>query len=323
MEKNVRLRILYVMELFFEKTDAEHGISMSEIIHYLEEQGISGNRKSLYEDIYALQEYGLSIEYFQEEKTYHLMERAMELPELKLLVDAIQASKFITSNRTREMTNHVMDMASSYGRGELKREIYAEKPKSPNATGFYSLDVLHKAMGENRQVTFRYGVWNLKKELEYKHEGALYQVSPWLLVWAEENYYLVAYDEEQRKFKHFRVDKISRAEIVPQMRQGEEEFRKLDASRYSTSHFGMYGGEEKRVTVQFENGLIGVVLDRFGTELQIMKGEEGHFKASLPVVVSNQFFGWIFALGNQVKILSEDVAEQYRAYIEEVKSMYQ
>lgn len=323
MEKNVRLRILLVMELLFERTDTGHGVTMAEILAWLENHQVAGERKSIYEDIHALQEYGLNIEYFQEDKTYRLMERAMELPELKLLVDAVHASKFITKTRANQMVGHIMALAGCYHRNELQREVYSEKPKSQNATGFYSMDVLHEAMTQNRQVTFAYSVWNLEKKLEYKHDGQRYQVSPWLMVWAEENYYLVAYDERAKKFKHFRVDKISDAVVTEEKRNGEDKFRKIDITNYSTSHFGMYGGEAKRVTVLFENALVGVVLDRFGTDIQIIKVDDVHFKTVLPVVVSSQFFGWIFALGSQVRILSEEVAEQYQKYLTGILDTYQ
>lgn len=323
MEKNVRLRILLVMEIFFERTDADHGISMQDILGWLERNNVSGERKSVYEDIHALQEYGLTIKYFQEDKTYRLIERAMELAELKLLVDAIHASKFITKQKADQMIGHVMDMSSCYQRGALQREVFAEKPKSQNSVGFYSMDLLHEAITHNCQVTFQYSVWNLEKKLEYKHNGERYQVSPWLMIWAEENYYLVAYDETAQTFKHFRVDKISNVEITDALRKGADEFKKIDITNYSTSHFGMYGGETKRVSVQFNNNLIGVVLDRFGTELQIMKVDKTHFKAALPVVVSNQFFGWLFALGQEVKILSEEVAVQYQKYLKETLALYQ
>lgn len=322
MEKNVRLRILLVMELFFEKTDEKHGVSMQEILSWLQQNHISGERKSIYEDIHALQEYGLSIRYFQEDKTYRLTERAMELGELKLLVDAIHASKFITKQKAEQMISHVEEMASHHQKGALQREVYAEKPKSQNQLGFFSMDQIHKAISGNRQITFRYFVWTLHKELKEKHDGKLYHVSPWLMVWAEENYYLVAYDSEEKRFKHFRIDKISDVVISDALREGESEFRKIDIANYSTSHFGMFGGEAKRVTVQFENALIGVVLDRFGTDINIMKADEGHFKTALPVVVSKQFYGWIFALGSQAKILSQEAAQEYQSYLEETMAVY-
>lgn len=323
MEKNVRLRILLVMEIFFERTDANHGVSMQDILKWLERNGVAGERKSVYEDIHALKDYGLLIEYFQEDKTYRLLERAMELAELKLLVDAIHASKFITKQRADQMIGHVMDMTSQYQRGALQREVFSEKPKSQNSVGFYSMDMLHEAITQNRQVTFQYSAWNLDKKLEYKHNGKYYQVSPWLMIWAEENYYLVAYDDEIQSFKHFRVDKISDVEIVDVLREGEIEFKKIDITNYSTNHFGMYGGETRRVTVQFENKLIGVVLDRFGTEIQVIKVDEAHFKVALPVVVSNQFFGWLFALGQEAKILTEEVAVQYQKYLKKTIELYQ
>ncbi|MDD7403485.1 MAG: WYL domain-containing protein [Butyribacter sp.] len=322
MEKNVRLRILLVMELFFEKTDENHGVSMQNILSWLESNNLSGERKSVYEDIHALQQYGLDIRYFADDKTYRLAGRSMELAELKLLVDAIHASKFITKEKADEMIHHVEDMASQYQRSSLHREVYAEKPKSVSKAGFANMDILHEAITKNRQVTFQYLVWNTDKTLQEKHNGKTYCVSPWLMVWADENYYLAAYDGEEQKMKHFRVDKISNVVLQEMLREGEEEFHKIDTANYSTSHFGMYGGEAKRVSVRFANHLAGVVLDRFGTEIQILKEDEEHFKAALPVVVSNQFFGWIFGLGNQVQILTEDVAKQYKQYLEETLSLY-
>lgn len=322
MEKNVRLRILLVMEIFFERTDAEHGVSMQDILRWLEQNGIAGERKSVYEDIHALKQYGLSIEYYQEDKTYRLIERAMEIAELKLLVDAVHASKFITKKRANQMIQHIMDMTSCYQKGALQREVFSEKPKSQNAVGFYSMDLLHEAITHNRQVTFRYTVWNLDKKLEDKRNGERYQVSPCLMIWADENYYLVAYDSQTQSIKHFRVDKIKDVIVEEALREGEAEFKKIDIANYSTTHFGMYGGEAKRVTIQFENALIGVVLDRFGTDVQIIKVDDEHFKTPLPVVVSNQFFGWLFGLGNQAKILTEDVAAEYKKYLQETLALY-
>ncbi len=315
MEKNVRLRILLVMEILFERTDAVHGVSMQDILFCLKQNQISGERKSVYEDIHALQEYGLEILYFQEDKTYRLMERTMELAELKLFVDAIRASKFITKEKEDQMIRHVEEMASRYQRNELQRAVFSEKPKSIHPFFLQSMDALHSAIAQNRQVTFRYYVWNLDKKLEEKHAGKLYRVSPWRMVWAEENYYLVAFDSETLKFHRFRVDKISDVMLHTDLREGEAAFQKLDVINYSASHFGMHDGEEKRVSVEFENELINVVLDRFGTEIQLIKTDAKHFKTALPVVVSSQFFGWICGLGKQVKILTKEVAEEYRQYL--------
>lgn len=322
MEKNVRLRLLYIMEALFEKTDEDHGLTMQDILSWLELHNLAGERKSIYEDLRALKEYGLEIEYCREDKTYRLPERAMELSEMKLLVDAIHASRFITQKRTNEMLRHVMNMASCHQRAMLKRDTYAEKPKAQSAEGFYSLDRLHEAIRHNRQITFSYAVWNLDKKLERKHEGKRYQVSPWLMIWAEENYYLVAYDEEKNTFKHFRVDKILDAEVLDIPRKGEEEFRRLDSNRYTTNHFGMFHGEQTRVTLLCHNSLIGVMLDRFGTDIQVIRENEEQFKIVVSVVVSPQFFAWIFGFGNQVKILTESVVAQMKEQLEKTASLY-
>lgn len=322
MEKNVRLRILLVMELFFERTDLEHGVSMGEIIHYLEGNNISGERKSVYEDIHALQEYGLAIEYFSEDKTYRLTERVLEMAELKLLVDAVHASKFISKQRADVMVEKITEMAGCYRRGELKREIFSEKPKAQNSVGFYSMDLLHEAMTKDCQVTFQYLEWSKEKKLVYKHDGARYTVSPWLMVWADENYYLVAYDKMAKKLKHYRVDKISDVVLTEEAREGEMDFKKTDITKYSTNHFGMFSGDHRRVSMTFDNALIGVVLDRFGTDMQIQKEDNNHFKTALPVVVSAQFFGWVAALGDKACIVTQEVAEEFQSYLKKTLAIY-
>ncbi len=323
MEKNVRLRILLVMEVLVERTDQDHGVTMHDILEWLAHNEISGERKSVYEDIHALQDYGLNIEFNKEDKTYRMVERQMELAELKLLVDAVHASKFITKSRTKQIIDHLTEYASAYQRQSLKREVYTEKPKSSVPSGYYGMDTLHEAMGSDRQVTFQYAGWNLEKKLELRHGGARYRVSPWLMVWENENYYLVAYDAELGKMKHFRIDKMSNVELEQERREGKDVFAKMDALTYSTSHFGMYGGEVRRVKIRFDNELIGVALDRFGKEIQIMKSDDTHFLVNVEVAVTSQFFGWIFALGAGVTILTLEVAAQMKEQLDQINKNYE
>ncbi len=322
MEKNVRLRILLVMQLLMEHTDEEHCVSMQDILQWLTDHGVAGERKSIYEDIKALQEYGLDVEYDKELKGYRVIDRQMELPELKMLVDAVQTSKFITRKKTEQLIRQLMEYASVHERQTLRRQIYTEKPKSVTANGYYSLDAIHLAIARNCQISFCYYAWNLKKKLEEKHPGQRYVLSPWLLVWEDENYYLVAWDEELHQFKHFRVDKISDVELLEEEREGKEAFEQLDAAHYSTSHFGMYGGTIQRVNVRFANHLVGVVLDRFGSQVTIFPEEDGYFSVNLEVAVTPQFFGWIFALGQDVRIMTPEVAEQMKEWCEKAAALY-
>ncbi len=323
---NEKIKLLYIMRILFEHTDEAHGITVKEIAALLERNEIFPNRKSICNDIKVLQEYGFDIEKKREDRTvyYYLKSRSFSLAELKLLVDSVQASKFITTQKSRELINKIEGIASKHQGKELQRQVYvADRVKAENEKIYENVDKIHFAISRNSQITFQYLQWNLKKELEPKHNGQIYEVSPWALGWAEENYYLIAFDNMEKIIKHFRVDKMQNVEVRKINRFGRKEFEHFDMAIYAKKMFGMYGGKEELVTLRCSNETIGIIIDRFGKDILVMKDGDKHFITKVKVSVSKQFFGWIVGLGDRIKITGPEwVVKEIGEEIEMLGQMY-
>ena len=217
--------------------------------------------------------------------------RLFGLAELKLLVDAVQSSKFITEEKSRELIKKLGTLTSQENSKQLQREVYIyNRPKTANDAIYKNVDTIHDAMRENKQVTFHYLEWTMKKELRQRRDGRLYHASPWSLTWDDENYYLVAYDEESEKIKHYRVDKMQDIALSHDKRNGREKFRNFDLAAYAKKTFGMYGGTDTKVTLSCDEHLAGVVIDRFGKDIMMIPKEDRTFKVIVLVTVSPQFF---------------------------------
>ncbi len=314
------------MKIFQECTDEDHPISMREILSALETYGVSAERKSIYSDIEALRVFGMDIIKVQTNRNsyYYLGSRQFELPELKLLVDAVQASKFITEKKSGQLIKKLESLASSYEAGKLQRQVVvADRIKTMNESIYYNVDAIHNAISENQQISFLYFQWNVKKEMELKREGERYIMSPWALTWTDENYYLIAFDAKEQMIKHFRVDKMLEIQQTGQQRFGREHFEKFDISAYQKKMFGMFGGKEEKVKIRFHNDLAGVVLDRFGKGITFKPEDEEHFIVHADVAVSRQFFAWIMGLGAGAEILAPwSVREQMRQEISKLAKKY-
>lgn len=192
-----------------------------------------------------------------------------------------------------------------------------------NESIYYTVDTIHNAISENRKIRFQYFQWNVKKEMELRHDGAYYHISPWGLSWDAENYYLIGYDSKAGKIKHYRVDKMLRLQMSDEKREGKEHFKKLDMADYAKKSFGMFGGREEKVKLLVENTLAGVIIDRFGKDIMLIPSDEEHFTVNVDVHVSTQFFGWIISLGERVKILGpEEVVAQMKEEIQRLARQY-
>jgi len=306
---NQKLKIMYLMKILLEQTDETHSISMPEIISALEQYGITAERKSIYNDMESLRQFGMDIIGEQRDRTYyyHVGKRQFELAELKLLVDSVQSAKFITVKKSNELIKKIESLASQHEASQLQRQVYvANRIKTMNASIYYNVDAIHAAIAANEQICFQYFQWNVRKEMELRHDGAYYRVSPWALSWDDENYYMIAYDSAAGKIKHFRVDKMLRIENTKERREGREQFREFDMAVYARKMFGMYGGREEIVKLRCDNSLAGAIIDRFGKEITIMKEDEQHFTVNVKVAVSKQFIHWVMALGDGAKIISPD-----------------
>lgn len=325
-------KILYVAKILLEKTDENHKITVNDIIAELTAMGISAERKSIYNDLETLERFGLDI--CKEKSTntgYYIGSRDFQMPELKLLVDAIQSSKFITSKKSMELIGKLEKLCSTNDAKLLQRQVFvSNRVKTLNEKIYYNVDTLHNAISSENQITFIYNEWVLDfKAVEKitkrpRHNGELYKVSPWALSWDDENYYLVAFDENSKQLKHYRVDKMESIEICKKERHGESSFKEFDIASYAKSVFSMFGGEKKSVKLSVDNSLIGVIVDRFGKNLFVTKETDSTFNITVNVVLSPQFFGWLFALGTKVKIISPtETVEEFSAFVKNVAKQYE
>lgn len=319
-------KLIAVMQILMQKTDDKHSMNAIDICKALDEfYGIKAERKSIYNDIEVLIDMGFDIMQNKGSNPgYYMGSREFELPELKLLVDAVQSSKFITGKKSEKLIKKLEGLASMYEARQLQRQVFiCDRPKTENETIFYSVDQLHTALFENVQITFQYTEWTPQKELRLRKDGAYYVVSPWALTWDDENYYLVAYDKKADMLKHYRVDKMKNLSLLKEARLGKEKFQKFDLPAFAKKTFAMYGGRDERVTLLCKNELAGVMIDRFGKNVMIIPGEDGYFKLSALMTVSEQFFGWVTGLGTGVKILSPDhVGQEYQEYLKKILEQY-
>lgn len=324
---NQKLKCLYLRQFLLQNTDEEHPATIPQMVEYLARHDIPAERKSLYDDIDALRQWGLDVEYRKAQNGgYYVASRDFQLPELKLLVDAVQSSKFLSLRKSNELISKLEKLASRYEAQALRRQVYVtHRVKNMNESIYYNVDALHSAIAAGSRITFRYFDWDTTGKKSYRHGGKRYQVSPWALLWDDENYYLVGYDAEHGERRHYRVDKMESITQTGEKRLGQALFAGFDPAEYSRKVFGMYGGEPQRITLQFtndKNSMANIVFDRFGRD-QILTPAPSGFTVTVEVVPSPQFFAWLTGLGPSVKILSpQPVAEQFRAHLQSVLSAY-
>ncbi len=323
---NQKLKLLYLMKILMEKTDDCHSISMPEIISELERYGVSAERKSIYNDMEQLRLYGIDVigNNASRNFSYHVGSRAFELAELKLLVDSIQSAKFITAKKSNELIKKLESLCSEYEAKQLNRQVYVtERVKTDNESIYYNVDKIHGAIGENSKITFQYFQWNVDKDRVPRRDGELYEVSPWALTWDDENYYMIAFDSREEMIKHYRVDKMQNITVTEEEREGRECFENFDMAVYSKKMFGMFGGEEEVVQLECENGLAGVIIDRFGKEVSLIKKNKTHFIARVRVAVSRQFIAWVISLGTGARIVGpEPVVDRVKEEVKRLVEQY-
>ena len=321
------LKTLYIMQILTEHTDEDHALNATKIGEILKrDYGIDVHRQTIYSEIGKLMDFGMDIVLNENERLggYYLASRQFELPELKLLVDAVQSSRFITGKKTKELIGKLEKLCSKGEAKQLNNQVIIyNRPKTTNETIYYNVDKLHSAIYHNRQITYQYVDWTVKKQMEYRHGGEFYVVTPLLLIWDDENYYLVAFDEKAGRIKHYRVDKMRNMSILDIPGSQEAASQHIDAAQFEKKTFGMYGGEDEKVHLICHNSLAGVILDRFGTDIFMVPVDEEHFSASVTVAVSPQFFGWVTAVGERMRIEGpEEVKQQYQEQLHKILKNY-
>lgn len=305
-KSNQKLKLLYIYNLFNEKTDENNTVTVNDIIAYLNTFGISAERKSVYDDIEALKSFGLDIEK-RKTKThdYYLASRDFELSEIKMLIDSVQSSKFITHKKSLELIKKLQTLSSDSQAKELHRQVFVfDRVKSVNESILYSVDRIHNAILHNKKISFKYWNWAVPKERVYKKNGDLIIVNPTALTIDNDNYYLISYNSKHNDFIHYRVDRMESVDILDIDSEAPEE--SFNPAVYIRSIFSMFGGEVIDVKVRFNNSVVGAVIDRFSTDVFMRKDGDNHFIAHLKVSVSPTFLMWILGFEDAAKILSPE-----------------
>ena len=319
-QENGKLKLLKLWEYLRDYSDEDHLVSMDDILTHLRNEGISAERKSIYNDLAILQDYGVDIVRTGGPRGgYYIGAREFELPEVKLLADAVAASKFITEKRSQALLKKLEKLVSRSDAGKIQRQvIVADRAKTENESVLYAIDIIHNCIANDTRLSFQYSDWSPAKRKVLRHSGERYLVSPAFLLWDNENYYLVAYDDKRGEIRHYRVDRMVRVEETEEKRGGAKERRALKTGDYNRINFGMYAGEQETVSVRISPELINVVFDRFGTGVSVRPEGEDYI-VRIPVAVSPQFFGWMAGLGDRALIVSpESIKEQYREYLEAI-----
>ncbi len=323
---NQKLKLLYLLKFLQRQSDEGHPVTMADMIEELAKHDIPAERKSIYDDLEALRSFGVDVVQLRgKQPGYYIGARDFEVAELKLLVDSIQGSKFITEKKTLALIGKLEGLASVHDARLLERQVYVRnRVKSMNESVYYNVDEIANAINRDRQIRFRYFEFTVEKERQFRRDGAFYLLSPFALMWDDENYYMLAWDESESRLKHFRVDKMNRIQTLEQERQGKDAFQAVDMSAYSKKVFGMFTGQESRVKLRFVNHLAGAVIDRFGKDTVLVRDGEAHFTVSVDVVVSPLFFAWVFGFGTDAEILAPgDVRQKARDAARAIAAIYE
>lgn len=323
-----KIKLLYIMEALLERSDEKHCLSVNELVDYLYSRDIEVERKTVISDIATLKEFGMDIGVSKQKGNsgYYLISREFELPELKIITEAILSSRYISSKRSKELIQKLESLVGPAKRRELEREVFvAGRVKTENESIFTNVDFLHDAMLNNREITFSYLEWNADKELVPRRNGKQYRVSPWALTVKEDNYYLIAFDGAAEQIKHYRVDKMKGIKSVSRSKRlGGEVFSEYKLGEYTNQNFGMFSGDADIVTLLVPEDKVGIIFDRFGKDIDVRRIKDGRISMRIPVLVSKQFFGWICGLGTDVEIsMPSSVRNEYIEFLNEIIKKYE
>lgn len=311
-------RILYIYKYLWEHSDESHPSTINEISSYLNDNGIKAGRKTIAGDIEHLQEFGYDVVCNKSRQNqYFIGSRDFELPELKMLVDAVQAAKFISSKKSKLLISKLTAMASPYQSKELNRHLYTdERVKTTNENIYYIVDLLYSAINEKRQITFMYCDYTPEKEKVFKHGGQNYVFSAYDLVWSNDSYYVFGFSESHGKVVKFRVDRMCTPTITdkPIMEKPKD----YNITEYCRQVFMMYDTETCTVELLCENGIMKAIIDRFGDDVETNITDCNHFMATVKVSVSPTFFAWVFTYAGKIRIVSpRNVIDKYKEHFKQ------
>ena len=326
-KENQRKKLLILRDILLRNTDEHHGLTRKEIEVELSRYDIEVSRQTFAEDLELLREFGVDImtDRIGSKTIYYVGEREFALPELKLLIDSIQASRFITEKKAMELIRKMERLCSKHEAAELQRgAVIVDRIKNMNESIFYNVDAVHQAINQNSKIRFQYFNYNIQAEREYKHGGKIYEESPYAMVCADDNYYLLAYNSERNIIKNYRVDKLAAVQVTGEPREGREVFEQYDLKRFTRNSFGMFSGKEAKVTMRFSHRFANAVVDRFGKDVFMRRVDDNWVEVVAPVVVSPMFFRWLYGLGAEAYIVGpQDVREAMKNHLLEVGKLYE
>lgn len=355
---NQKLKPYLVMQYLLHNSDENHVVSASQICGYLQEAGIDAERRSIYRDIEEINKAMLMIDqdlyldeaeeeldrygdearyiiYNPQKKGYYVRERRYEFDEIRLAAESIYASKFLTEKEANALVDLICSHVSEYQADQIKHDVLlTDRVKTNNKYTFRNVSVINSAMSKEldgekhipEKISFKYlksSISDLKQQVE-RRNGAKYVVSPYALLLNDGNYYMLAFEDRERKIKTYRVDRMRNVDLTGQSREGEKAFEEIDLKTYTRRVFNMFGGDQERVTIRFINTLLDSVIDRFGTSgVQYSKVDNDHFSITAQVEISDQFFGWVCGFGEKAKIIAPPkVEKRFREYIDNIKGIY-
>ena len=319
--KYQRVKLIKIMEILYRKSNVEHPLTTKEMIHELDLLGIFVDRRTMYADIRALKDFGYDIhsKRTQHDSVYWVSKRSFDLPELKIIMDCIHSSKFVTQSKTKELIDKIADLGGSAKGYLLKRSaIHFNAVKHSNEAIYEIVDVLEHAIENRKKIAFNYFMLNQNGERVYKHNNQTYIEEPLAMLCNDGNYYLMCYraeEEYENHIKTFRIDRIDNIALIDDDISTGANTALRKARQYPLQAFKMYGGPLRRVTLIFDENLIGVIYNKFG-EKTVIKKYKDKFTASVQVQISPTFWGWMMQFPTQMKIKSpDDLKEQYREWV--------
>lgn len=324
-QQNQKLKIPYIAKMLLEETDDQHGLSMSQIIERLAEHGISAERKSIYDDIAALREFGFDIITRHAATTeYAIGARDFEFPELLLLVDAVQSSRFLTERKSAALVNRIKRLASVHEAEQLDKRMHVEgRIKMQNESIYYNVDAIQRALQAQRRISFYYFEYDVAKNRLLRHKGEPYIENPVCLVYSDEYYYLITYNDKHDDFVRYRVDRMLEIEVTDEPMTRNESIANFDVEQFSLRSFGMYDGESVATQLLVDHAALGAVIDRFGKDASMCKVDDQTTRVHVTVLKSTVFFGWLAQFGTQIRIEKPvSLAREYRDHLRAIADSY-
>ena len=324
-EKAFRIRLVKILEILRQETDEDHPMGTQTLIKKLADMGIECDRRTLYRDIQVLNEYGYEVLHTRGiSNEYYVVDRSFDVPELRILMDAVQAASFITPKKTEVLVDKIADLAGSHRAELLKKNIMRFNiTKHTNEAIYYNVNEIESAIMEGKKVSFFYFDYNAHGERVFRKDKKRYVINPYVTIFSNDNYYLVGYSDKYKNVAHYRIDRMEAVEVETEDIMPVLAIEGFDITEHKKQVFGMFVGEEERVSIQIDNSLIDAVMDKFGENVSLMDRGDGTAQLEISVQISPAFLAWCCAFGDKLKVVfPSSLVEQIKVYIERLANLY-